>query len=1183
MLRDIDKLNADPAMTSPFLKLHLEAAAGVEDGFAEVMAGVLDRDEISVKSHFFDDLDADSMVMARFCARVRKREDLPTVSMKDIYRYPTITSLATALAPVSSDVPAVVETTSPEVEAALTTEIQSTTTARYRMCGALQALIALGYVYLNAVVLNRALLWLSHPTDLRDTYVRAVEFSAGTLLGYSLIPIVAKWVLIGRWKPQTIKVWSLAYLRFWCVKTLMRANPMVLFAGSPIYTVYLRFLGAKIGKNVLVYSPTNVCTDLLTIGDNTVVRKDAQLPGYRAVAGLIEIGPITLGNSVITGEQIVIDIDSSIGDGARMGHSSSLHAGQHIPAGEFWQGSPARPTDATYPEVQPVHCGSLRKLLYTLWQLVIPLGLTAPVVLSAPVALSRVPDLAPLLGTGPQVLGHGNYFRDLAAVTLVLFLGGPILNLLRIMTVPRILNLGLKPGRVYPLYGFHYWLQRTITRQTNSAFFMELVGDSSYVVHYLRALGYDLGRYEQTGTNFGVGVKHDNPYLSSVGAGTVVADGLSIINMDYSSTSFQLSEVSVAERSFLGNAIAYPASAHIGRNCLLATKMMVPTDGPQRENVGLLGAPSFEIPRTVERDSQLEVADAEERRARVRAKNRHNTVTIVMWLVSRWIPMFIAVAIATTAVLNANLGAGALLALSLAAGTVGLLYMIMLQRLSNPLQTLRPDGCSIYDREFWRHERYWKIPVHGWMNAFNGTPLKPMIWRALGTRVGRRVFDDGFSMPEKSLVTIGDDCTLNAGSGVQCHSQEDGAFKSDRTTIGAGATLGVGAFVHYGVTIGDGVVLAPDTFVMKGEELPERTRWIGNPAALAITTSTAYPPAPAALPADSAPVRAALASRPRAVVEWSGQGWSFPELEHFTEQAEGPVTRLRIDRPGTLRLIGSGEGLRIELIPDNPDHTKTAVVGLPLPSELLAQSTHPRHRRSYPVRRGLSRPYAAALMLIAAGASGGLLLDVTHVLPPSTLIMNTTCDPATPGCTTSTTPSAAAPLQTPDTPRQTRPGTSPDPESDTSADSDTEASQPRPNRVPSRGPDTAANPKADTAPPAHDLSPFAHQLTPGIHRPPAAPKPMTPPAPRPPLPKIATPIQPDASGPRPSTATPPDATATAPSNSAPTPHNSAYPDHRPDNPNSRSSDHTTAARNGTTTSGGDSSRKEKKTKKSKQR
>jgi len=85
-------------------------------------------------------------------------------------------------------------------------------------------------------------------------------------------------------------------------------------------------------------------------------------------------------------------------------------------------------------------------------------------------------------------------------------------------------------------------------------------------------------------------------------------------------------------------------------------------------------------------------------------------------------------------------------------------------------------------------------------------------------------------LTERTLVTIGDDATLNAGSKVQCHSQEDGTFKSDRVTIGAGCTLGVGAFVHYGVTMGDGAVLAPDSFLMKGEEVPPHARWGGNPA-----------------------------------------------------------------------------------------------------------------------------------------------------------------------------------------------------------------------------------------------------------------------------------------------------------------------------------------------------------------
>ena len=63
-----------------------------------MLAGIVGTEHVSLDSNFFDDLGADSMLMARFCARVRKRADLPSVSMQDVYQHPTIRSLAAALA-----------------------------------------------------------------------------------------------------------------------------------------------------------------------------------------------------------------------------------------------------------------------------------------------------------------------------------------------------------------------------------------------------------------------------------------------------------------------------------------------------------------------------------------------------------------------------------------------------------------------------------------------------------------------------------------------------------------------------------------------------------------------------------------------------------------------------------------------------------------------------------------------------------------------------------------------------------------------------------------------------------------------------------------------------------------------------------------------------------------------------
>jgi non-ribosomal peptide synthetase-like protein len=124
-----------------------------------------------------------------------------------------------------------------------------------------------------------------------------VAVGAALLLGTALLPIAAKWILIGRWQPRRIRVWSIAYVRFWIVKTLVVGNPLARMAvGSPLYAFYLRALGARVGPRTLVFTHhVPVCTDLLSIGADTVIRQDTYLNGYRARDGVIETGRVTLG------------------------------------------------------------------------------------------------------------------------------------------------------------------------------------------------------------------------------------------------------------------------------------------------------------------------------------------------------------------------------------------------------------------------------------------------------------------------------------------------------------------------------------------------------------------------------------------------------------------------------------------------------------------------------------------------------------------------------------------------------------------------------------------------------------------------------------------------------------------------------------------------------------------------
>ncbi|MEZ5409849.1 MAG: Pls/PosA family non-ribosomal peptide synthetase [Acidimicrobiales bacterium] len=833
-------------LTAPEVPAVVADAGGVaspaqtEQILASVMAELVSLDQVPVDGNFFDELGADSMVMARFCARVRKVPGLPPVSMKDIYENPTISGLARALAPQPG--PAAPPEPTPAFAAA-TGEIPVPARTRDRvLCGTLQLLAFVVYSTLALAVTVRGFLWISLGSGATGIYLRAVAINAAAFTVASVVPIVAKWVLIGRWKAEPIRIWSFRYYRFWLVKTLIRSNPVVRLNGrsatsssSPLYTWYLRALGARIGRGVTILSANvPVCTDLLTIGDNTVVRKDSFINCYRARSGVIEPGPVTLGRNVLVGEATVLDIGTAVEDGGQLGHASSLEAGQTVPANTSYQGVPARPTYVHHRTVGPGRGARRRRFVYALLQLVAAVALTVPVTATVIVLVARrVPVLATIVITDTPPESWRALVVNAMAVSAVVLVGGIVVGLAVVGTIPRLLRPLVKPGVDHPLYGIRYVAHRLIARLTNVQFFTILFGDSSFIVHYLRWIGYDLSPVDQTGSNFGTHVKHETPFLVSVGTGTVVADGLSAMNAEFSSSSFRLSPVTIGANNFLGNNIAYPSGGMTGDDCLLATKVAVPISGEWREGVGVLGSPSFQIPRTVSRDRDLEIQHNEElfRPLLLTAKNRHNLATMGLYLLLRWLFVVGSVVVIAAVLHNhGSYGPLATVAGVIVSPVYAIGYWVLVQRAVNRLQALEPEGCSIYHRTFWRHERYWKLPAYRYVQLYNGTPFKPVLWRLLGVRVGANVFDDGCFIAEKSFTTIGDNCTLNAGSVIQCHSQEDGGFKSDRTTVGSDCVLGAGSFVHYGVTMGPGSSLATDCFLMKGQDVPPGTTWVGNPA-----------------------------------------------------------------------------------------------------------------------------------------------------------------------------------------------------------------------------------------------------------------------------------------------------------------------------------------------------------------
>jgi non-ribosomal peptide synthetase-like protein len=802
-----------------------------EQALAAALGEVMKLDRVSAQDNFFQDLGAHSLLMARFGAEIRKRLKISAVSMQDIYLNPTIEKLARHIDSLPD------ESMAESMQAPEQGPFHIPSNLAYFGCGALQLMffLAEGLIGLWLLVVGMQWTFAAMP-DLGATYLRILGFALSLAVVLTAIPIALKWLLIGKWKPEVIPVWGLRYFRFWVVKHLIRIAPMARF-GGPFYNLYLRLLGAKIGSNTVIHSQLiPVCTDLISIGEDTILRKESIFLGYKAQSNCIHTGPITIGANAFVGEAGILDINTTMEDDTQLGHASSLHDGQRIPRGKHYHGSPAQETTANYCPVEPRSCTPLRRWTY------------AGVLLAIGVVLMPLP-----LVVGYALFPHFDEhfgvseFADVSSgqglllligkwllLSFMVFFGGLALALLEIGIVPRLLNLFLRKDRTYVLCGFHYFIHQTIVRLSNSQFFNRLFGDSSAAVQYEQWVGYRLNEIVQTGSNFGMDQRHDNPFLCDIGSGTMVSGGLKMVNEIMSSSSFKLGEVKIGVNTFLGNYLRFPVHAAVGENCLIATKALVPIDGPVRENTGLLGAPSFEIPRAAERDRQLSKMDDETRRQRLREKNRYNLVSAILFLLNNWFIFFTMTLFGIVALLYFPIfDMGAIVGVGAGAAIFLVLWTWLVERGILKFGSLTPQIALVLGEKsyYWFHERHWKLcGLWALEPLLAGTPFKNLLSRAQGVRLGRKVFDDGIHFNEYTLIEIGDYTTLNVGGLIQPHSLEEAVFKSDYVTIGSRCTIGVAANVHYGVTMGDDVVLDPDSFLMKGEIVDSNTTWRGNPA-----------------------------------------------------------------------------------------------------------------------------------------------------------------------------------------------------------------------------------------------------------------------------------------------------------------------------------------------------------------
>jgi non-ribosomal peptide synthetase-like protein len=164
------------------------------------------------------------------------------------------------------------------------------------------------------------------------------------------VAVVAKWVLVGRVGASEHPLWSGfiwrneladAFLEVVAVPWLGPAT-----VGSPAMNVWLRLLGARIGRGVWCETYWLPEADLVTLGDGATVNRGCVLQTHLFHDRVMSIDSVRLDPGASIGPHGVILPAAGLGAAASVGPASLVLRGESIPAGSRWTGNPVAPVTA---------------------------------------------------------------------------------------------------------------------------------------------------------------------------------------------------------------------------------------------------------------------------------------------------------------------------------------------------------------------------------------------------------------------------------------------------------------------------------------------------------------------------------------------------------------------------------------------------------------------------------------------------------------------------------------------------------------------------------------------------------------------------------------------------------------------------------------------------------------------
>ncbi|WP_409201250.1 Pls/PosA family non-ribosomal peptide synthetase [Luteipulveratus flavus] len=773
---------------------------GTAKQVADLWLDVLGAEVTSDTDDFFD-LGGGSLTAAQMVSRLRDTH--PEVTVADIYDYPTVRSLAAQLD--SMDAPANVRE-----RAVRPTPLKT------------QAGQLVGLLGLRWLAGLRWTAWLLLGARLTDLVVdREIPTAPWWLVvmawlvlltppGRMTLAVLLIRALMTGVRPGSYPRGGKVHLRLWLAEHVADEVGATRLSGAPWMTFYARALGAKIGRDVDLHTFPPV-TGFLRVGRAASIEPEVDLSGHWLDGDRLHIGSVTVRREARVGTRSMLAPGAVVGRRAEVAPGSAVFG--HVPDDEAWSGAPAvrvgearGPWSSTRPPHRPVMAAAY--------------GLLAVVIALLPVVATGAAVLA-----GAAVLGD----RGLAAMAVPMVVVGGLVGLV-VLTVliwvaARVLQIGLTAGHhpVHSGQALRAWGTLRVLDEARTWLFP--LYSSALTPRWLRSLGARIGSEVEASTVLMI------PSLVTVGEGAFLADDTLVGPYELGGGWLRVERTKIGKRAFVGNSGMTAPGRKVPKKGLVAVLSAAPgRDDKAKSGTSWLGSP----PQRLRRQSSR--ADD----SRTYRPSRRLKVARGLVEACRIVPVLMTFGIAVGAAwalleVQERWGVGATLLLAgpvlmvggaVAAAVTSLAKWALVGR-------IRAGDHPLWSSFVWRNEladTFVELMAAPWLaRSAAGSPVLNVWLRTLGARIGRGVWCETYWLPEADLIELRDGATVSRGCVVQTHLFHDRVLSMDEVVLKQGATIGPHGVVLPAATLGRHATVGPVSLVMRGESLPDKTRWIGNP------------------------------------------------------------------------------------------------------------------------------------------------------------------------------------------------------------------------------------------------------------------------------------------------------------------------------------------------------------------